>query len=273
MRLASCIHGGRRFAAAVVDDRVAPLTGLTELGPDTLLAALAGGEREPSLALDEVVLRPVVPQPRKIICVGLNYRPHVTETARELPTYPVLFTKFSATLCGPYDALALPPESAEVDYEGEIAVVIGRPGRRIARADALDHVAGYTVANDISMRDYQRKTHQWLQGKCWESSTPLGPWLVTPDELPDPSALRLRTILNGETLQEATTAELIFDVPELISTISETVTLETGDVILTGTPGGVGMARDPKVFLEAGDTIAVEVDGVGRIESRVVAEA
>jgi acylpyruvate hydrolase len=271
MRLASCIHDGHRFAATVVDDRVVPLIGLDDLGPDTLLVALAGMPEGPSLPLGEVTLRPVVPQPRKIICVGLNYRPHVTETARELPTYPVLFTKFSASLTGPYDALALPPESSEVDYEGEIAVVIGRPGRRIARADALDHVAGYTVANDISMRDYQRKTHQWLQGKCWESSTPLGPWLVTPDELPDPAALRLRTILNGETLQEATTAELIFDVPELISTISETVTLETGDVILTGTPGGVGMARDPKVFLKPGDTIAVEVDGVGRIESRVVA--
>jgi acylpyruvate hydrolase len=270
MRLASYIHDGRRFAGTVVGDRVAPLAGLEQLGPDTLLAALAGAASGASVPLEEVTLRPVIPQPRKIICVGLNYRPHVTETARELPAYPVLFTKFSASLTGPYSALELPSESAEVDYEGEIAMVIGRPGRRIARADALEHVAGYTVANDVSMRDYQRKTHQWLQGKCWQASTPLGPWLVTADELADRAALRVRTVLNGETLQDATTAELIFDVPELIATISETVTLEPGDVILTGTPGGVGMARDPKVFLKPGDAIAVEVDGVGRIENRVV---
>jgi acylpyruvate hydrolase len=271
MRLVSCTHDGRRFAATVAGDRVHPLAGIAELGPDTLLDALAATPSSDAIPLDEVTLRPVVPQPRKVICVGLNYRPHVTETGRDLPTYPVLFTKFAASLAGPYDALELPPESAEVDYEGELAVVIGRPGRRIARADALAHVAGYTVANDVSMRDYQRKTHQWLQGKCWEASTPLGPWLVTPDEAPDPSAMRLRTMLNGETLQDATTDTLIFDLPELIATLSETVTLEPGDVILTGTPGGVGMARDPKRFLAPGDTITVEVDGVGRIESAVVA--
>jgi acylpyruvate hydrolase len=233
------------------------------------LAAPATGARVP---LSSVRLRPVVPAPRKVVCVGLNYRPHVAETARELPDYPVLFTKFARTLCGPYDPLALPPESGQVDWEGEVAVVIGKPGRRVARADALDHVAGYAIANDISMRDYQRKSHQWLQGKGWEASTPLGPWLVSADAV-DPAALRLRTTVNGETMQDASTADLIFDVPTLVATLSELVTLEPGDVILTGTPGGVGMARDPQRFLAPGDVVAVEVDGLGRIESAVVAEA
>ncbi|MDA0159251.1 fumarylacetoacetate hydrolase family protein [Solirubrobacter ginsenosidimutans] len=266
MRLASCVQAGAAFAAVIEGERAVALAGVDELGPATLPAA-GGSVRGEAFALGDVQLRPVIPSPRKVICVGLNFRPHVSETARELPSYPVLFTKFALSLCGPYAAIALPRESSQVDWEGEVAVVIGKPGRRIPRADALEHVAGYTLANDVSMRDYQRKSPQWLQGKCWEATTPLGPWLVTADEVPDPSALVLRTTLNGETVQEASLSTLIFDIPTLISTISEAVTLEPGDVILTGTPGGVGMARTPPRYLAPGDVVGVEAEGLGRLEN------
>ncbi len=205
-----------------------------------------------------------------MICVGLNYAAHIEETKREQSDYPVLFTKFATTLTGPYDPIPLPPESEAIDYEGELVVVIGDRGRRIARDRALDHVAGYAIANDVSMRDYQYKTHQWLQGKAWDASTPVGPDLVTLDEAPDP--LTLRTFVNGEKVQEATTELLIFDVATLVSVISEFATLEPGDLILTGTPGGVGYRREPQLLLKDGDVVVVEVDGVGRIENRCVAD-
>ena len=169
-------------------------------------------DRDAELSLAEVTLRPVVPRPGKIICVGLNYHAHVAETKRDLPEYPVLFTKFATSLTGPYDPVPCPPESEAIDYEGELAVVIGRRARRVSRERALDVVAGYTVANDVTMRDYQYKTHQWLQGKAWDRSTPLGPMLVTPDEVGDPGALKLRTTVNGQVVQDASTELLIFDV-------------------------------------------------------------
>ena len=274
MRFASCSHAGRSFAAAVLDDRAVPLAGIPELGRGTPSALLADPplDRRAALPLDEVTLRPLVPSPGKVVCVGLNYLAHVGETGRELPEYPVLFTKFAETLTGPRARIALPAESSQIDFEGELAVVIGRPGRRIAKADALAHVAGVTVANDITMRDYQYKTHQWLQGKAWEASTPLGPWLVTLDEVGELAALSLRLTLNGELMQEAGLAQLIFDVPTLVSHLSEFVTLQPGDVILTGTPGGVGFRRDPKVLLRAGDVVRVEIDGVGALENALVAE-
>ena len=160
-----------------------------------------------------------------------------------------------------------------MDYEGEMAVVIGRPGRRITVEDAMGHVAGYTIANDVTMRDFQYKTHQWLQGKVWEASTPLGPWLVTPDEAGDASTLDISLTLNDAVLQQASTAQLMFDVPTLISRISQLVTLMPGDVILTGTPGGVGFRREPQVFLAPGDRVRVEVSGLGALDNAVVAEA
>jgi acylpyruvate hydrolase len=196
----------------------------------------------------------------------------VGETGREIPEYPVLFTKFAEALIGPSDPIMLPPESAQVDYEGELAVVIGTAGRRIAPADALRHVAGYAIANDVTMRDFQYKTHQWLQGKAWEASTPLGPWLVTPEEVGDPGVLDLRLSIGDRVLQEASTAQMMFDVPALIGHISTFVTLQAGDVILTGTPGGVGFRREPQVFLRPGDTVRVEISGLGAIENAVVAE-
>jgi acylpyruvate hydrolase len=274
MRFASCTADGECFAALVDGDRVIPLDGVRELGSVTdldLLAdpPLAHGRAQP---LDSVRLRPVVPQPGKIICLGLNYRSHVAETKRDLPEYPVLFTKFPESLAGPFDPIVKPRESAQVDYEAELALVIGRRVRRIAERDALGAVAGYTVANDVTMRDYQYRTHQWLQGKTWPAATPVGPYLVTPDEVGDPGALEISLERNGEELQRASTSALLFPIPAIVARISEFTTLEPGDVILTGTPSGVGYRRDPQVFLEPGDLVSVEISRVGRIENRVVDE-
>lgn len=273
MRYASCSHEGRCFAAVVERDQVFPLSGVGELGRETGTDVLAAAEPvAEGIPLAAVTLRPVIPAPGKIVCVGLNYLAHVGETGRDIPEYPVLFTKFAASLTGPFERVPLPPESSQVDWEGELAVVIGRAGRRIPVESALDHVAGYTVADDVTMRDFQYKTHQWLQGKAWERSTPLGPFLVTPDEVGDPGTLDLRMTLNGEQMQAASTAQLMFDVPTLIARVSEFVSLEPGDVLLTGTPGGVGFRRDPQVFIRPGDRVVVEIDRVGRIENDFFAE-
>jgi acylpyruvate hydrolase len=204
--------------------------------------------------------------------VGLNYLAHVEEARRERPEYPVLFTKFATSLAGPYDPLPCPPESSAIDYEGELVVVIGRSGRRLAPQDAPAVVAGYCVANDLTMRDFQNKTHQWLQGKAWDRSTPVGPALVTVAEAGDAAALRLRTTVNGEVVQDASTAQMMFSIPELVSTISQFTTLEAGDLILTGTPSGVGFRRDPPQLLGPGDVVAVEVEGLGRIENTMTGD-
>jgi acylpyruvate hydrolase len=272
MRFASVVHDGNEVAVAIEGDRALPLVGFSELGTDTPLSALleAHLDRTTTLPLDEVRYRAVVPNPRKVICVGLNYLEHIEETGREVPDYPVLFTKFANTLTGPFDEIPCPPESSAIDYEVELTVVIGKPARRVSREDALSYVAGITVANDISMRDYQSKTHQWLQGKSWEATTPVGPTLVTLDEAGDLGALTLRTTVNGKVVQEASTSLMIFDVPTLVSTISEFTTLEPGDLILTGTPSGVGMQRDPPLLLKAGDVVSVEIDGIGRIQNTFV---
>jgi acylpyruvate hydrolase len=216
-------------------------------------------------------VRPVIPRPGKVICVGLNYNAHIEETHRDESDYPVLFTKFATSLTGAYDTVLCPPESDAVDYEGELAVVIGSPTRRVSPERALEAVAGYTVANDVTMRDYQYRTHQWLQGKAWDASTPLGPHLVSTEEAGDPAGLTLRTLVNGEVVQEATTDLMIFPVPTLISVISEFATLHPGDVILTGTPAGVGFRRDPQLLMGDGDVAVVEIDRIGRIENRFAA--
>ena len=217
-------------------------------------------------------LLPVVPLPSKIVCVGLNYAEHAQEGGYDVPDYPALFTKFEETLIAAGDPILLPPESEAVDYEAELAFVIGRPVRRASGPTALDAVAGYTVSNDVSMRDYQYRTAQWLPGKNWAGSTPLGPYLVTPDEVGDPHDLDISLKLNGERMQSANTSMFIFDVPRLVATISEFVPLAPGDVVLTGTPSGVGYRRDPKVLLKDGDQVVTEVARVGRLENPVVAE-
>ncbi len=273
MRFASAMLQEAPLAGAIIDDLFVPLPGVQECGLPTPRSLLDSPplDHERAVPVDELRLRPVVPHPGKIVCVGLNYRAHVEETGRETPEYPVLFTKFPSALVGPYDPIVVPPESVKVDYEAELAVVIGEPGRRIPVEEAMRHVAGFTVANDVTMRDYQYKTHQWLQGKSWESATPLGPTLVTPDEV-DHANLDIRLLLNGEVMQSSNTALLMFDVPTLISVISEFIALQPGDLILTGTPGGVGFRRDPQVFLEPGDHVVVEIPTVGRIENEVRAE-
>ncbi|MBO2460661.1 fumarylacetoacetate hydrolase family protein [Actinomadura violacea] len=225
---------------------------------------------EDGVELDELTLLPVA-RPEKVFCVGLNYRAHVEETGRDLPEYPVLFPKFGSSLIGHGAPITLPPESSQVDYEAELAVVIGRAGRRIPRDRAFEHVLGYTIANDVTMRDFQYRTHQWMQGKAWDASTPLGPVLVTADEL-DPGNLDIALHLNGREMQSANTDRLIFDVPRLIEATSQFTRLEPGDVILTGTPGGVGYRRDPQVFLADGDVVEVTVGGIGTLRNTVRAE-
>jgi acylpyruvate hydrolase len=273
MRYASYHHAGTDRVGVLDGGHLIPLDGIAELGRDSPAHVLRDGTRLEAerVPVADVRLRPLVPRPDKIVCVGLNYHSHVDETKRELPTYPVLFAKFASSLIGARDPIQLPPESTQVDYEAELAVIVGSVVRRASREQAAAAVLGYSVANDITMRDYQYKTHQWLQGKAWERSTPLGPYLVTPDEV-DADDLRIRLTLNGQELQSSSTSRLIFDIPTLISTISEFTTLLPGDVILTGTPGGVGYRRDPQVFLQDGDLVSVEIDGVGKVENAVVAE-
>ena len=261
---------GAPVVAELQGDLLVPLVGLTELGPATTDDVLLGAERltaDASPAV-EAEFRPVVPNPAKVFCVGLNYKAHIEETGRSDSDYPVLFPKFASSLAGPFAELELPGESHQIDYEGELTVVIGRPGRRISEADAAGHVLGYTVANDISMRDYQYKTHQWMQGKAWDGCTPVGPFLVTPAEV-DITAQSISTTLNGEKVQDSTLDLLIFSIPRLISTISEFTELRTGDLILTGTPSGVGHRRTPSLYLKSGDVVSVEVTGVGVLRNTI----
>jgi acylpyruvate hydrolase len=231
------------------------------------LAARADGTRHRFGDLD---LAPVVPHPSKVICVGLNYRAHILEMGRDLPEFPTLFAKFPETLTGPYDDVEAPSEDEALDWEAELTVVIGSACRRVSEADAADHIAGYTVANDISMRTWQFRTKEWLQGKMWEASTPIGPALVTSDEWkPGPS---VSTTVNGEHMQGATTDDLLFGPEALVAYVSTMITLNPGDLILTGTPGGVGRARTPERYLVDGDVVETSIEGLGTLTNRVVAE-
>lgn len=271
MRFASFLRpDGSRAVGRVDADRIEPLIGIDEIGPATTLDVLRNAEPDAgnSVSLASSTLLPVVAAPRKIICVGLNYHAHIGESGRDVPTYPVLFTKFASSLIAHGAAIELPPESQQVDYEAELAVVIGAPARRVSRADAHGHVLGYTIANDVTMRDFQYRTHQWLPGKAWDRATPLGPVLVTPDEV-DPADLDITLRLNGTELQSSNTSRLIFDVGRLIEVVSEFTSLLPGDVILTGTPGGVGFRRDPQVFLADGDIVEVEIAGLGVLRNPV----
>jgi len=274
MRFASVSHEGRPLAVKIDGDVAIPLLDISELGRRTPASVLSAPPlyEKVSFPISQLTYRPVVPNPGKIICIGLNYVAHIQETHNQEHEYPVLFTKFVTSLTGAYDDVPHPPESSAMDYEGELAVVIGERVRRVSRDEALAAVAGYTVANDFTMRDYQYKSPQWLQGKAWEATTPLGPWLVTGDEVGDVGSLSVKTTVNGQVVQEASTAQLIFDIATLISTISEFTSLDPGDVILTGTPSGVGFRRDPKLLLGDGDVVVVEIDKVGRLQNRIVDE-
>lgn len=228
------------------------------------IAAIDGGVRH---ELDAVRLAPVVPRPGKIFCVGVNYRAHILEMGRQLPEFPTLFAMFADALVGATDPIELDPASNAVDWEAELAVVIGSPVRRANTAQARAAIAGFSVFNDVTMRDWQYRGVQWLQGKTFEASSPFGPALVTPDELPGGTrpALRLRCSVDGTVVQSANTSDLVFDPVSLIEYISTILTLRPGDVIATGTPGGVGYVREPARYLTDGSVLVTEIQGIGRL--------
>ncbi|MEK5101817.1 fumarylacetoacetate hydrolase family protein [Cytobacillus sp. FSL M8-0252] len=220
-------------------------------------------------SVSDVKIEAPVPAPGKMICVGHNYSEHILEMKRELPPHPVVFAKFANTVVGPQDDIPFHPISEQLDYEAEFAFVIGQRARNVSQDEALKYVAGYTIVNDVTYRDLQRRTLQWLQGKAVDGSAPMGPWLITTDELTDPSGLEIVLTVNGEERQRSNTANLVFSVPYLVEFLSNIMTLEPGDIILTGTPGGVGVARNPQVFLKDGDIVRIEVDQVGVLENKV----
>lgn len=219
-------------------------------------------------AVEAVSLAPVIPAPSKIFCVGLNYTGHIAETGRDTPTHPTLFAKFPIALVGPRDPIVLPKESQSVDWEAELALVIGQQVRHATEDEARAAIAGYTIMNDISMRDWQLRTQQWLAGKTFERSTPLGPALVTLDELADPDDLAISCSVDGVTMQESRTSDLLFDPVSLVRFISTICTLVPGDVIATGTPSGIGNTRNPKVFLQDGQSLVTEIEGLGQLVNR-----
>jgi len=246
-----------------------------EAGPEARAKAALLADQSPAAAkhrLREVKLLAPIPKPRKLICVGLNYRDHAAETGAEIPKVPTIFNKFATAVIGPGENIVLPKVSKSPDYEAEFAFVIGRGGRHISAESWADHVFGYTIVNDVSARDYQRATSQWLMGKTFDTFAPMGPWIVTADAIPDPHALDIQLEINGETLQNSNTRELIFRIPDLIAFLSSVFTLEPGDIVSTGTPGGVGFVRKPPRFLRPGDEVVVKIPAIGELRNPVVAE-
>lgn len=282
MRLLSFVtRAGQSGYGALLDDvRVAHLSAL--LGsryPD--LKSLIGGSLEdarallnsaPILSIHEIKLLPVIPNPDKIVCVGLNYESHRLETGRPKEPHPSLFVRFAASQIADGDPIIRPRVSTALDYEGELAIVIGRPGRYIAAENALGHVAGYACYNDATLRDWQRHSHQFTPGKNFVGTGPFGPALVTRDEIADITAQTLTTRLNGEVMQQAKIADMIFSIGEIIAYVSTFTPLETGDVIATGTPGGVGFKREPQVWMKPGDMVEVEITNVGLLRNPIVDE-
>jgi 2-keto-4-pentenoate hydratase/2-oxohepta-3-ene-1,7-dioic acid hydratase in catechol pathway len=261
LRLVSFAGG---FGRVEGDDTVVPM------GRDLVEYLETGqaveGEAATRASLD--LLAPV-PRPGKVVCIGYNYRDHAVESEVAVPEEPILFAKFANSVVGPGAPIVVPSETNEPDYEAELAVVIGRVARRVREEDALEYVAGYTCANDVSARDLQLRVSQWTRGKAIDTFLPLGPWLVTRDEIPDPHALAIGCALNGKTMQSSNTEQMVFGVAELVSFLSRTMTLQPGDVIATGTPPGVGFMRKPPVYLQNGDEVTIEIERVGALTNPV----
>ena len=283
MKLCTFLQAGAPRVGVVIDDAVVDLSiaapelphdmvALLALGPDALArakSAAASATARKSLA--SVKLASPILRPPKFLAIGLNYADHVAEAGIETPKFPTVFTKLSTSVAGPFDDVHLPRVSTMLDYEGELGFVIGRRCRRVPRARAHEVIAGYLVHDDVSVRDWQMRVPQWTMGKAWDTHGPLGPWLTTADEI-DPSGLRLRTWVNGELRQDSNTKNLIFDCAAIVEHVSTVCTLEPGDVIVTGTPSGVGAAMKPMRLLKAGDVVKIEIEGLGAIENRVVPE-
>jgi acylpyruvate hydrolase len=276
MRLATVRRADGSTRAARVEGEQLVLLEATDVGE--LLASGEGwAERAASsagtsIALADATLATLVTRPPKVWCVGLNYANHIAETGSQTPSHPTMFAKYAIALTGPNDPIEVPTTSDRVDWEVELGVVIGTGGRNVSVEDALDHVAGYTVINDVSMRDWQRRTGQFLQGKTWERATPVGPWMTTPDELPaGGKGLRVRTVVDDQVMQDDNTDQLLFDVAHLVAYVSAIASLEPGDLIATGTPAGVGAGRTPPVFLKPGQTMRTSIEGIGELVNPIVA--
>jgi 2-keto-4-pentenoate hydratase/2-oxohepta-3-ene-1,7-dioic acid hydratase in catechol pathway len=283
MKFVTFQGASRAEAGVVLGDRV---VGLAGAGFADMLAVLASGAEgrakienfvhnppaDSIFPLASVRLLAPIPRPPKLICIGLNYRDHAAEAHQEIPKVPTIFAKFSNVVIGPGEAIVLPKISRKPDYEAEFMFVIGTGGRHIAAQDWQRHVFGYTVFNDVSARDFQSVTSQWMIGKTFDTFGPMGPYLVSADEIPDPHALDISLSIGGQVLQHSNTRELIFKIPDLVAYLSGVFTLEPGDVVATGTPGGVGFARKPPRYLQAGDEVVITIEGIGELRNPVVAE-
>lgn len=266
MKIVRFLSGGKIHTGQYLDEQTALHIEGDLFGPHQVT--------ERKLPIDKL-LAPLVPT--DILCIGLNYRKHAAESNSEIPANPMLFIKASNTLNNPFDPIPIPKRSSQVDFEAELCVVIGKTAKAVTKYNALEHVYGYTCANDVSARDWQRDKKlgggQFARGKSFDGFCPLGPWIVTRDEIPNPNALQLKAILNGQVMQDYPTSDMIFDVPTLIESLSSTMTLRPGAVILTGTPHGVGFARTPPVWMKPGDKIVVEIEKIGRLENSVGSDA
>ena len=282
MRLVTFSGGSHENEAGIlVGER---LHGLAKIGYPDAISFLEGGAdataragqlgsgSDEGVVLADATLHAPVPNPRKFICIGLNYRDHAIESGMEIPEIPTVFTKYGNAVCGHDDPIILPSVSSQVDYEAELAFVIGKRAKRVKAADWEEYVFGFTCVHDVSARDYQLATSQWTIGKTFDSFGPMGPWLVSRDEIADPDNLRIWFDLNGDTMQDSNTNQLVFDVPALLEYLSEVMTLEPGDIVSTGTPPGVGMARKPPVFLKPGDVCTVGIEGIGELVNPCIGE-
>jgi 2-keto-4-pentenoate hydratase/2-oxohepta-3-ene-1,7-dioic acid hydratase in catechol pathway len=282
MKLAMFKAAGRREIGVVRGERVVPLSALLPGAPTDMIELIRDWDRlrhrigpsrtDPGLPLAEVTLLAPVERPGKVLAIGLNYADHIAETSNKPPEHQLWFSKASTSIHAPYAPIEVPKVSTQVDHEVELVAVIGKAGRHISRAEAPSHVFGYCVGNDVSVRDWQRQTPQWMLGKSFDTHGPIGPWITTADEIGEPHRLDIKCIVNGEVRQVSNTKHLVFDVWAQIEHLSKVMTLEPGDIIFTGTPGGVGLARKPPVFLTAGDKVVCEIAELGMIEAVMINE-